>query len=133
MSEAAEAVKGTSLEGAPIVKVSSLTGEGLEELAGAIDAVLAEAESRPDLGRPRLPVDRVFTMSGFGTVVTGTLVDGTLEVGAELEDGRSASGDCSGTTARLTRRRLAIALRRTSSASRKASWCGETSWPFRAP
>jgi selenocysteine-specific elongation factor len=91
-SEAAEAVKGTSLEGAPIVQVSSLTGEGLEELAGAIDAVLAKAESRPDVGRPRLPVDRVFTMSGFGTVVTGTLVDGTLEVGAELEvvpDGRT--------------------------------------------
>ena len=84
-SEVAGALQGTSLEGAAIVKVSSLTGEGLEGLASAIDAVVAGAEPRRDVGRPRLPVDRVFTMSGFGTVVTGTLVDGTLEVGAELE------------------------------------------------
>ena len=51
----------------------------------ALDAVLAEAEPRSDLGRPRLPIDRAFTMSGFGTVVTGTLVDGSLSVGQELE------------------------------------------------
>ena len=71
--------------GWPVVATSAVTRAGLSELVSALDALLAEAPPRPDLGRPRLPIDRVFTMSGFGTVVTGTLVDGTLSVGDELE------------------------------------------------
>ena len=75
---------GTSLHRAPIIAVSSTTGAGLDELQGALDAELAKTAPRPDVGRPRLPVDRSFAMSGFGTVVTGTLVGGALRQGAEL-------------------------------------------------
>jgi selenocysteine-specific elongation factor len=84
-SEIIEAVAGTSLQGAPVVEFSAVTGEGKAGLLLELDRMLAAAEPRPDLGRPRLPIDRVFTMSGFGTVVTGTLVDGALSVGEELE------------------------------------------------
>ncbi|MHB0988182.1 MAG: selenocysteine-specific translation elongation factor [Bellilinea sp.] len=80
-----DALKGTVLAEAPLVRVSARTGAGLDDLKAALSAILEETPSRPDLGRPRLPVDRVFTMSGFGTVVTGTLVDGSLHVGDELE------------------------------------------------
>ncbi len=65
--------------------VSALTGEGLDPLRAKLDDLLAGTVARADLGRPRLPVDRVFTIGGFGTVVTGTLVDGSLKVGEELE------------------------------------------------
>ena len=75
---------GTSLQHAPIVAVSSSTGAGLDQLREALDAELAKTAQRPDVGRPRLPVDRSFAMSGFGTVVTGTLVGGALQQGAEL-------------------------------------------------
>jgi selenocysteine-specific elongation factor len=75
---------GTSLQNAPIVAVSSSTGAGLDQLREALDAELAKTAQRPDVGRPRLPVDRSFAMSGFGTVVTGTLVGGALQQGAEL-------------------------------------------------
>ncbi len=84
-SEVVDSLKGTSLEGAPLIEFSAVSGEGKAELLAALDVLLAGSEPRPNLGRPRLPVDRVFTMTGFGTVVTGTLVDGTLEVGDELE------------------------------------------------
>jgi selenocysteine-specific elongation factor len=84
-AEVVEALRETPLAGAPILSVSAVTGQGLPELMSALDALLDAAEPRPDLGRARLPIDRVFTMSGFGTVVTGTLVDGTLKVGDELE------------------------------------------------
>jgi selenocysteine-specific elongation factor len=84
-SEVVEALEGTSLQGAPLIEFSAVSGEGKANLLAALDALLAGADSRPDLGRPRLPVDRVFTMTGFGTVVTGTLVDGRLSVGDELE------------------------------------------------
>ncbi len=77
-------VAGSSLRQAPIVSVSSSTGAGLDELRTALDAELAKTAPRPDLGRPRLPIDRSFAMSGFGTVVTGTLVGGALQQGAEL-------------------------------------------------
>ncbi len=60
-------------------------GWGLDELKAALSACLAERPPRPDLNRPRLPVDRVFTIAGFGTVVTGTLIDGRLQVGDEVE------------------------------------------------
>src|SRR5262245_11364560 len=83
--EVVKTLAGRSLEGASIVAVSAVTGEGLPELVDVLDALLADAASRPDIGRPRLPIDRVFTMSGFGTVVTGTLVDGSLRVGDEMQ------------------------------------------------
>lgn len=78
-------VEGTVLAKAPIVRVSAKTGAGLEALALALKACLAERPPRVDLGRPRLPIDRVFTISGFGTVVTGTLLDGHLTLGEEVE------------------------------------------------
>ncbi len=80
-----QVLAGTVLEGAPILRVSARTGSGLDELRQALAACLAERPPRADLGRPRLPVDRVFTMPGFGTVVTGTLLDGALQVGDEVE------------------------------------------------
>jgi selenocysteine-specific elongation factor len=84
-TEVVGVLKGTSLEGAPLLPFSAVTGEGKAELLAELDKLIAAAGPRPDLGRPRLPIDRVFTMSGFGTVVTGTLVDGPLSVGEDLE------------------------------------------------
>jgi selenocysteine-specific elongation factor len=83
--EVNELLAPTAARGASIVPVSAVTGAGLGDLVVAIQDVLAAAPARPDLGRPRLPIDRVFTMAGFGTVVTGTLIDGGLEVGQEVE------------------------------------------------
>ena len=80
-----DVLKGTALEGAPVAAVSATTGEGLPELVSAIEDQLRETELKKDLGRPRLPVDRSFTISGFGTVATGTLIDGGLSVGQEIE------------------------------------------------
>jgi len=84
-AEVAGALEHTSLEGSRILPVSAVTRDGLDALVRALDALLAETEARRDVGRPRLPIDRVFTISGFGTVVTGTLVDGVLATGQELE------------------------------------------------
>jgi selenocysteine-specific elongation factor len=84
-AEVVAALSGTSFEGAPVVSFSAVSGEGKDELLEALDVTLDAATPRPDLGRPRLPIDRVFTMSGFGTVVTGTLVDGSLSIGEDLE------------------------------------------------
>ncbi|HSS60290.1 MAG TPA: selenocysteine-specific translation elongation factor [Candidatus Limnocylindrales bacterium] len=83
--EVKAALQGTSLEGASLVPVSAVKGDGLAGLVSALDTLLEGATPRPDAGRPRLPIDRVFTMSGFGTVVTGTLVDGSIQVGDEME------------------------------------------------
>jgi selenocysteine-specific elongation factor len=83
--DVSEVLRGTVLEGAPIVPVSARTGAGLDQLVETLGAALAERPPRADLGRPRLPVDRVFTISGFGTVATGTLTDGSLRVGDEIE------------------------------------------------
>jgi selenocysteine-specific elongation factor len=80
-----ELVAPTTLVEAPIVTVSVVTGEGLKELASTIDDLLSATESRKDIGKPRLPIDRVFTISGSGTVVTGTLIDGSLAIGQEVE------------------------------------------------
>jgi selenocysteine-specific elongation factor len=82
--EVAALLAGTSLHRAPIVAASSVSGQGLTDLQAALDAELANTAARPDVGRPRLPVDRSFAMSGFGTVVTGTLVGGALRQGAEV-------------------------------------------------
>ncbi len=84
-AEVMEVIEGTILDGTPIVPVSAITGQGLDRLLDTLDQVLTEIPPRTDRGRPRLPVDRVFTVSGFGTVVTGTLSDGTLRVGQEVE------------------------------------------------
>jgi selenocysteine-specific elongation factor len=78
------ALRGTALADAPLVEVSSTARLGLVELLAALERVLGEAPARRDVGRPRLPVDRSFTMSGFGTVVTGTLLDGSLAIGDEI-------------------------------------------------
>lgn len=83
--EIEELIGTTSLAGSPMVAVSALTGEGLPELVSTIDEQLGNVTPRRDLGRPRLPIDRVFTMAGSGTVVTGTLIDGSLSVGQEVE------------------------------------------------
>ena len=82
--EAQELVEGTSLENAPVLRVSAKTGEGLEQLKLKLAELLAEIPPKRDLNRPRLPVDRVFTLSGFGTVVTGTLLDGSFVLGDEV-------------------------------------------------
>jgi selenocysteine-specific elongation factor len=83
--ETAELVAGSFLAGAPVLRVSARTGEGLLELRAALLALAQAAPARPAHGVLRLPIDRVFTMRGFGTVVTGTLVAGTLSVGDEVE------------------------------------------------
>lgn len=80
-----ETLAGTILEGAPVIPVSARTGEGMDELREALAERLHSAQPRPDKGRPRLPIDRVFTLSGFGTIVTGTLIDGSLRTGDAVE------------------------------------------------
>lgn len=83
--EIKELLVGTTLASAPVIAVSAATGEGLPELMTAIDHLLDTTQPKRDIGRPRLPIDRVFTIAGFGVVVTGTLVDGRLVVGQEVE------------------------------------------------
>lgn len=84
-ADIAETMTGTVLANAPIIPVSALRGTGLKTLIQTLDQLLAQAPPRPNRGRPRLPIDRVFSMSGFGTVVTGTLLDGQLQAGQEVE------------------------------------------------
>jgi selenocysteine-specific elongation factor len=83
--EVEDIIRGTVLENAPVVAVSALTGEGLDELLQGVDSMLQTIEPRKDIGRPRLLIDRIFTIAGSGTVVTGTLIDGSLSVGQEVE------------------------------------------------
>jgi selenocysteine-specific elongation factor len=78
-------LKSTSLKAAPIVPCSATTGDGLDALRQVIQDLLERDRARPNTSRPRLPIDRVFTVAGFGTVVTGTLIDGELHLGQELE------------------------------------------------
>ena len=84
-AEVEDELEGTSFQGCPMVGVSAQTGTGLDDLRTGLDQILDKTEARRDLGRPRLPVDRCFSISGFGTVVTGTLIDGVLAVGQEVE------------------------------------------------
>ena len=79
------ALSGTVLADAPIIRVSAKNKTGLDLLITNLQLLLQERPSRLDLNRPRLPIDRVFTMSGFGAVVTGTLTDGHLSIGDEVE------------------------------------------------
>lgn len=85
--EVEEFLRGTFLEvpNSPVVAVSSLTGAGLDELKRAIIAAAGQVEARDPQALARLPIDRVFTMKGFGTVVTGTLISGTIRREEELE------------------------------------------------
>jgi selenocysteine-specific elongation factor len=83
--EIEEVIEPTGLYEAPVIAVSALTGEGLPVLIEAIEQLLNSTEPRKDIGRPRLLIDRIFTMSGSGTVVTGTLLDGSLTRGQEVE------------------------------------------------
>ncbi len=76
---------GTKLEHAPLVPCSATTGEGLDDVGDALDAMLAAAPPAERVGRPRQFLDRIFTIRGAGTVVTGTLTGGPLEVGQEAE------------------------------------------------
>lgn len=84
--EIREELKGTFLEKAPLLKVSAADGSGLQELVGEIVRMTAEEVTEKDVHTiPRLPVDRVFSLPGFGTIVTGTLVSGSIEKDLELE------------------------------------------------
>ena len=82
--DARELVFGSALADAPIVAVSSKTGAGLDALREGLASLAAALPARGAAGSPRLPIDRVFSMRGFGTVVTGTLTSGTLRVDEEL-------------------------------------------------
>ncbi|GIX05801.1 MAG: selenocysteine-specific translation factor [Candidatus Poribacteria bacterium] len=94
LEEARELLEGTSLEGIPSVVVDSVSGRGLEALrAELVAAAQRLLSASPDEGVPRLPIDRVFVLSGFGVVVTGTLRGGSLEVEQQvriLPSGRTA-------------------------------------------
>ena len=77
--EVREELKGTFLEKAPVCKVSAATGQGLEELIQVIERMTSDEVVAKDVNTiPRLPIDRAFTLSGFGTIITGTLVSGTI-------------------------------------------------------
>ena len=80
-----ELISPTTLFGAPIIAVSAVTREGLPDLVAGIDQLLSSMQPKKDTGRPRLPIDRVFTIAGAGTIVTGTLLDGSLHAGQEVE------------------------------------------------
>jgi selenocysteine-specific elongation factor len=87
-----QAMRGTILANAPLVRVSARTGAGLDVLKQTLSERLAKQPERANLGRPRLPVDRAFSIHGFGAVVTGTLLDGEFHLGDEVvilpSDGR---------------------------------------------
>ncbi|HET8921481.1 MAG TPA: selenocysteine-specific translation elongation factor [Candidatus Acidoferrum sp.] len=83
--EAEEFFRGSFLEGAPLVPVSAKTGAGLGELKSALRSAAAEAEARDSAQYFRLPIDRAFAMKGFGSVVTGTLISGSVGAGDEVE------------------------------------------------
>ncbi len=84
-SEVAEFVAGSFLEGAPVLRVSSRSGAGVDELKKTLAMLASKVQERDDAAVARLPIDRVFTIKGFGTVVTGTLIAGRIRAGDELE------------------------------------------------
>jgi len=83
--EVREFVKGTFLEKSPIVPVSAKTGENLDKLKQELDTLAKEVAPKSPNGILRLPIDRVFTMKGFGTVITGTLLSGTISQDQEVD------------------------------------------------
>jgi len=113
--EITELLAGTALAGSAIAPVSALTGDGIEELRNRIDHAIDDLPPIPDQGRPRMPIDRSFSISGFGAVVTGTLLDGELSVGDAVvvePGGLSAGfGGCSRTRSRSMSPRPGLARR----------------------
>ena len=85
MEEIREYLHGSFLDGAPIVPVSARTSFGLEQLKASLTGLASEVEEKSTDGPFRLPVDRIFTVAGFGTVVTGTLLSGIIKTGDEVE------------------------------------------------
>lgn len=85
VEEIRERLQGTPYAGAQMIAVSALQGDGIDELRSALDDLLADIPPHTETGKPRLPIDRVFSVTGFGTIVTGTLLGGPLEVGQEIE------------------------------------------------
>lgn len=85
MDEARTLVAGTFLQDAPILRVSAQEGEGIEDLLCALDALVDATPTRPSEGSAFMPIDRTFTMRGFGSVVTGTINSGTLREGDEVD------------------------------------------------
>jgi len=79
-----ELLEKTSFEGSTIVRTSAVRTEGIDLLQQQLDRLLSDTVPKRDLGRPRLHLDRIFTLSGFGTVVTGTLLDGSLSKGDDV-------------------------------------------------
>ncbi len=84
-AEVREKISNTSLRDSAVVRVSTKTGEGLEQLKEMMIRVSSQSIAYKNSGDPRLPVDRVFTIQGFGTVITGTLLDGVIRNGDEVE------------------------------------------------
>lgn len=84
VEEVRDFVGGTFLEGCPVVPVSSMTGQGIDALVETLDRMVGALEGTRRSGIFRLPIDRVFTMKGFGTVITGTLMSGGVRVGEEV-------------------------------------------------
>ncbi len=84
IADVQEKTSGTFLEGAPVVRFSAITGDGLDDLKTAIDTMVTDLPQREDIGRPRLYIDRAFTIAGRGSVVTGTLSEGPLKIGQEI-------------------------------------------------
>jgi selenocysteine-specific elongation factor len=83
--EIAEYLLPTTLAHSPIISVSAYTMQGIPELLTQLEKMLDTSQERQNIARPRLPVDRVFTLTGFGTIVTGTLLDGNFKIGQEIE------------------------------------------------
>jgi selenocysteine-specific elongation factor len=84
-SEIRQFTENSFLADAPIIGVSAVTGAGLAALLQAIDGTIKKCEPKRDIARARLPVDRIFSIKGFGTVVTGTMLDGAFSVGQQVE------------------------------------------------
>lgn len=84
-AEVTNLTAGTFLEGAPIIPVSAITGAGLDELRSALFGITSKVKARRDSGVFRMPIDRVFTMQGFGVVIAGTILSGEIKVGDKLE------------------------------------------------
>ncbi len=84
-AEVEDYVSGSFLENAPVIPVSSRTGQGIPELKSALAELAAHIQPKAATAVARLPIDRAFSIKGFGTVVTGTLIAGTLKAGVELD------------------------------------------------
>jgi len=78
-------LRGTTLAGSKIIPLSAVTGQGIPSLIEELDNLLSQIPPRRERGHPRLPIDRAFTLAGFGTVVTGTLIEGRFRIGQEVE------------------------------------------------